>query len=76
MDSQPLEQLILVSDGTEAGIAEGTPDLGGLEALHPDPGLSVETGHRGPGLENIFENIFNNTKQFDSPCPCDTRHDT
>ena len=50
MDSQPLEQLVLVSDGTEAGVTEGAPDLGGLEALHLGPGLRVEAGHRGPRL--------------------------
>ena len=50
MDSQPLEELVLVPDGAEAGVTQGAPDLGRLEALHLGPGLRVEAGHRGPWL--------------------------
>ena len=60
MDRQPLEELVLVPDGAEAGVTEGAPDLGRLEALHLEPGLSVEAGHRDPGLENTFENSLDN----------------
>ena len=51
MDSQPLEELVLVPDWAEPGVTEGAPDLGRLEALHLGPGLRVEAGHRGPRLE-------------------------
>lgn len=51
MDSQPLKQLVLVPDGTEASVTEGAPDLGGLEALDFGPGICVEARHGGPGLK-------------------------
>lgn len=51
MDSQPLKQLVLVPDGTEASVTEGAPDLGGLEALDFGSGICVEARHGGPGLK-------------------------
>ena len=50
MHGQPLEELVLVTYGAEAGVTERAPHLYRLQPLDPGSGLGVEARHRVPGL--------------------------